>query len=55
MNASRGKPNGQLFCVGYILYQDVLGRKMQTGFCRRYDAETAVWLRVENSDYEYSY
>jgi hypothetical protein len=51
----RGYPTAQFLCIGYIVYEDMSGRRRQTGFCRRYDADTRTWLRVDNTDYEYAY
>jgi hypothetical protein len=55
MREVRDFPAVQLFCVGYILYEDMDGRSRKTGFCRRYDADTRTWAKVESPYYEYAY
>jgi hypothetical protein len=55
MSKSRGKPTQEIMCVGRIIYADKQGTSRETGFCRVYNGDRSCWLRVENSDYEYSY
>lgn len=55
LRKERGFPAAQLFCVGYIVYEDMLGRRRKTGFCRRFDYDTRSWSSVELSFYEYAY
>jgi hypothetical protein len=43
------------FCFGRIVYEDGIGTRMDTGFCRRLDRETKRWVKVENSEHEYAY
>ncbi len=43
------------FCIGYIEYQDDLGNKRMTGFCRRWNSQNMTWDRDDNEELEYSY
>ena len=51
----RGFSSHDIMCIGFVRYSDEDGRERRTGFCRRYDADSRTWLRVEASDYEYAY
>lgn len=55
MRNQRGQSNLELMCIGKICYSDSSGAERETGFCRKFDSVTNCWLKVENSDYEYSY
>ena len=44
---------GNLFCLGFLQYRDEIGTSRRTAFCRRYDAQTQRFDRIENSDHEY--
>ena len=55
MKKDRGQCNENLFCVGVVSYENAVGAKMETGFIRRFDGGSNIWLKVNNSDYEYSY
>jgi len=54
MKVDRGQSVQRIICRGIIKYADNQGTSRETGFCRVYD-ETKGWLRVENSEHEYSY
>jgi hypothetical protein len=45
----------KFFCAAYIVYTDDLGTVRQIGFCRQYDPATDRWMKVKDSEYEYSY
>lgn len=51
----RGQSNIDLLCIGKITYSDSSGASRETGFCRKLGSDSKSWLKVENSDYEYSY
>ncbi|MDP2757168.1 MAG: hypothetical protein Q8O45_06105 [Desulfurivibrionaceae bacterium] len=51
----RNQSRLELLCIGKICYKDSSGAKRETGFCRKFDTATNCWLKVESSDYEYSY
>lgn len=55
MKRQRNQSSLELFCVGRITYVDDWKTKRETGFCRKFDDTRNTWLKVENSDYEYSY
>jgi len=56
MKSHRNQPFCDLMCIGKIEYTDNTGAKRETRFCRKRDRTSSnQWLRVENSDYEYSY
>jgi len=55
MKVAQRQSNLKLVCIGYISYFDKNRIKRETGFYRAYDPSSRTWLRVENSDYEYSY
>ena len=45
----------ELYCVGYIFYEDGLGHWRKTAFCRKYDPIEGRWERQSDSEYEYAY
>jgi hypothetical protein len=45
----------KVYCLGVISYEDIAGRRRETGFCRYYDPEQNHWKRAEESEYEYAY
>ncbi len=51
----RGFTSDDIMCIGYIRYEDERGIRRETGFCRSYDVSQHAWLRVKDTDYEYSY
>jgi hypothetical protein len=53
MRADREQRALDLLCVGRIKYTDTQKIVRETGFCRRYDTKSRIWVRVDNSDYEY--
>jgi len=53
--ALKGEGRQKLFLRGKVAYEDKRGSHRETGFIRVYAPETEDWLKVENSDYEYSY
>ena len=55
MRKERGQSTLELMCIGKICYTDSSGAERETGFCRKFDSPGDIWLKVENSDYEYSY
>lgn len=54
---SQGRPvrGGVLICIGCIAYEDGLGNRRETGFCRFFSVDTDAWKTIENSEYEYAY
>ena len=48
-----------MWCVGLIVYEDAIGRRRETGFCRSYDVLGECWVKNANPDaesnYEYAY
>lgn len=46
---------GDVYCIGRIIYLDSAERRRMTGFCRRYDANSGRWVRVEGKQYDYNY
>lgn len=54
-NAAYPAPgNPRLLCVGLIVYEDIEGRRRETGFCRSF-AKGDRWVREDDSEHEYSY
>jgi len=45
--------SGKLFCLGFLQYRDEIGTSRRTAFCRRYEARTQRFDRIDNSDHEY--
>jgi len=44
-----------LWALGYVFYEDKLGRKHKTAFCRRYDLATRRFRIVNDPDLEYEF
>jgi hypothetical protein len=42
------------YCLGLLVYEDAVGTKRETGYCRRYFPREGRWEIVE-SEYEYAY
>ncbi len=55
MKQNRGDHGENLFCVGVISYENAAGTKLETGFIRQFDGGSKLWLKINNSDYEYNY
>lgn len=55
VKVGRKQSQQRIVCIGRIVYTDSQGTRRETGFCRVYNDRRSCWLRVENSDYEYSY
>ncbi len=47
------QPDFTLYVMGRIKYSDALGRRRETGFCRKFNAENGRWVRQSQSEYEY--
>lgn len=43
-----------IYVLGHIWYQDAVGNRYKTAFCRRYDRAKHRFERVDHSDYEYA-
>jgi hypothetical protein len=43
-----------IYVLGFFDYEDKGGRRYKTAFCRRYDLERSVFVKVSNSDYEFT-
>jgi hypothetical protein len=44
---------GNLLCLGFLQYRDEIGTSRRTAFCRRYEARTERFDRINNSHHEY--
>jgi hypothetical protein len=45
---------GNMYCLGFLQYQDAAKIERRTAFCLHYDARTECFNRVGNPDYEYA-
>jgi hypothetical protein len=45
----------RVYCIGKVTYEDVLGAKRETGFCREWVPSEDRWATVDNPEYEYSF
>ena len=52
-NVRKGDPKPNMLFLGYIDYVDNEGRKLQTGFLRRFDFELGRFEPIQHPDYEY--
>ena len=43
-----------IYVLGHIWYQDAVGNRYKTAFCRRYDRTKRQFERVDHPDYEYA-
>ena len=58
LKMARGQKTQTILCIGKIRYSDKRNIFRETGFCREYresTTEPGQWVKVDNSDYEYSY
>jgi len=60
MQQAEATPRHAVVCMGKIIYEDDLGVRRETGFCRQLDAVAERWynpadVRPSNSEYEYAY
>jgi hypothetical protein len=49
------RPGPRVHCLGTITYDDVLGNRRETGFCRVLNPHVGQWSKVDNPEYEYAF
>ena len=49
------QPGPRVYCLGKITYEDVLGNRRETGFCRLLHPSNERWSKTDNPEYEYGF